>query len=666
MTLQSLRLGTKLAALQLTVISLCLLIACLLLGERISQALKARSLADLQQQTQLVATTVDFYRLSLEQQARQLAQQFARQLGDTWRLDEDQRLPAGELNLPALYAGEQRLNGDTRLVDNFSQQHADNGVMATLFVRQGDDFARISTSLRDQQGQRVVGSWLGAKHPAHADLLAGRAYLGPARLFGRDYINSYQPVRDERGSVIAVIYVGLDFSQGLALLREKIRQIKVGETGYVYVLDASDGPEAGTLVIHPTLVGKNIADSQDADGHYFIRQMLQTGDGIIQYPWQNSERGESRARDKVAVYQHYPHWHWIIAAGSYEDEIIRESQAIIRTLYWGIPVLVALVFGLMQWVSRRWISRPLNEALAGTQRLAAGDLRVHFVPHSGDEIGQLVSALGQMRHSLAQTLYQVQQSSQCLQSQAEQLSATAQSLAQGVSEQAAAVEETSAAVEQMNATIDRNSQQAGDTAHLAQQVNQQARQSGQQVQQTVTDMDLIARKVQIVDDIAYQTNLLALNAAIEAARAGNQGRGFAVVAGEVRQLAERSQVAAKEIGGLTQSSAQQADAAGQSLAKMLPLILQTDEQLQQILGASQEQAEGTRQIEAAMNQLNLTAQQGAAASEQLAATAGQMSQQAQQLMAQVAFFRLADDANHVTEEEPDELATDLQPQYGAI
>ena len=93
-------------------------------------------------------------------------------------------------------------------MDDFSQQHVDNGVVATLFVRQGDDFARISTSLRDQQGQRVVGSWLGAHHPAHAALLAGRPYLGRARLFGRDYVNSYQPVLDQGGSVIAVLFVG--------------------------------------------------------------------------------------------------------------------------------------------------------------------------------------------------------------------------------------------------------------------------------------------------------------------------------------------------------------------------------------------------------------------------------------------------------------------------
>ena len=156
----------------------------------------------------------------------------------------------------------------------------------------------------------------------------------------------------------------------------------------------------------------------------------------------------------------------------------------------------------------------------------------------------------------------------------------------------------------------------------------------------VQAMKQIADKIGIIDDIAYQTNLLALNAAIEAARAGDHGKGFAVVAAEVRKLAERSQVAAQEIGGVASNSVQLAEQAGALLDQIVPNIQKTSDLVQEITAASQEQTTGAAQINIAMGQMNQITQQNASASEELAATAEEMNAQASQLQELIGYFRL--------------------------
>ncbi len=164
-------------------------------------------------------------------------------------------------------------------------------------------------------------------------------------------------------------------------------------------------------------------------------------------------------------------------------------------------------------------------------------------------------------------------------------------------------------------------------------------QGGESVRATVEAMKQIAKKISIIDDIAYQTNLLALNAAIEAARAGEHGKGFAVVAAEVRKLAERSQVAAQEISSVATESVALAEKAGTLLTEMIPSIRKTSDLVQEISAASQEQSSGVAQINSAVTQLSQTTQQNAASSEELASTAEEMSSQAEQLQQTMAFFR---------------------------
>jgi methyl-accepting chemotaxis protein len=311
-----------------------------------------------------------------------------------------------------------------------------------------------------------------------------------------------------------------------------------------------------------------------------------------------------------------------------------------RNLMITLAVIAALMsIGIAFWVTRS-ITRPVNEAVAVANSLAAGDLTVKIEVNSKDETGMLLMAMQAMVEKLAQIVGEVRSAAEGLSSASEEVSATSQSLSQATNEQAASVEETSASVEQMGASINQNSENAKVTDGMATQASKQATQGGAAVKETVHAMKSIAGKIGIIDDIAYQTNLLALNAAIEAARAGEHGKGFAVVAAEVRKLAERSQVAAQEIGELASGSVSKAEDAGKLLDEIVPAINKTSDLVQEITAASEEQSSGAAQINTAMSQLNQITQQNASATEELAATAEEMSSQAEQLQQLMTFFKV--------------------------
>ncbi len=272
------------------------------------------------------------------------------------------------------------------------------------------------------------------------------------------------------------------------------------------------------------------------------------------------------------------------------------------------------------------------------KEISVGNLTVTASKRSEEDV--LMEALDNMINNLTRFASDVQTASAQIAAGSEQMSSTSQQMAQGASEQAASIEEISSSMEEMASTVRQNADSAQQTTAIAQKAASDAQQGGKAVDQTVTAMNSIAQKINIIEEIARQTNMLALNAAIEAARAGEHGKGFAVVASEVRKLAERSQNAAQEISTLSTESVDIAQKAGKLLQDIVPGIQKTAELIEEINTSSAEQSSGIDQVTQAIHQLDQVVQQNSSATEELASTSEEFTSQAEQLMKTSEFFVL--------------------------
>jgi len=330
------------------------------------------------------------------------------------------------------------------------------------------------------------------------------------------------------------------------------------------------------------------------------------------------------------------------------------DAALGRWILIGGGVFALLLGGAAAFVLSRSITVPLAQAADSARRIADGDLTTPIHSEGRDEAAQLLQALQGMQDKLSQVVSRVRSNAEGVATASAQIAQGNQDLSSRTEQQASALEETAASMDELSSTVRQNAENAQQANQLAMSASTVAAQGGEVVAQVVDTMKTIndsSRRIaditSVIDGIAFQTNILALNAAVEAARAGEQGRGFAVVAGEVRNLAQRSGEAAKEIKELIGASVERVeqgtalvDRAGATMTEVVASIRRVTDIVGEISAASSEQSSGVAQVGQAVTQMDQATQQNAALVEESAAAATSLNSQASQMLESVSVFRL--------------------------
>ena len=493
---------------------------------------------------------------------------------------------AGTLT-PGLLNGSTLLNLNHHEVDRFtSSTHA----TATLFVASGEDFVRIATSIKNQNGERVVGTLLERSHPGYQLLLSGEPYTGYATLFGKQYMTKYEPIHDSDGSVIGVLFVGLDVSGVFTLsVWARLGLLTLGFAtvillGYAWLLDAlfkanDSGVNSApllTLSQQAGIAGLALLGALLISGLVFFVTRHIIG---VQLLAAKAAAGKLAAGDLTAQVR-----------VDRRDELGQLMQAIN-----GIGVKLSAV---------------VMNARDNADNVSSTSIQIV------DGNGDLAIRTEQQASALEQT--------------------------------AASMEELNSTVKQ-NAD---NARQANQLALSTRTIATQGGEAMGQVVTAMNGIGVSSKKISdiisVIDSIAFQTNILALNAAVEAARAGEQGRGFAVVASEVRSLASRSAEAAKEIKNLVGASVAQAEkgaalvnAAGTTMAEIVTSITRVTGLMGEISSASNEQSQSVGQVSEAVIRMEQMTHQNSALVGEMATAAASLKTQSHDLVQAVAVFQLA-------------------------
>jgi len=506
-------------------------------------------------EARLLADQLSTFHGTLRESTQRLSGLFEKRFSAGLSIHPSEPVTVAGTQTPGLHLGSEVLNNNFKEVDEFKQMTA--GV-ATLFVRSGEDFVRVSTSLTKQDGTRAIGTLLDHAHPAYAKLMAGQGYVGRALLFDRSYTTQYTPVRDSSGKVIAVLFVGFDYTDAQNAQFANLKRFRIGQTGSLALLD-----EKNQWLVAPA-------------GVQALDQAIPVINDLAKAPGKGRFWSD-KSEDFYSIAVPFEGGPWSVVASMPKAEIRAVTWSVGTQLAIGSLLAMLLAVGSVVWLLRSKLA-PLGDLVRQAEALGAGDLSVRLSVSSNDEIGQLARAFNQMSQALSTMVEHIRRASEEVNRRAQALSGLSGGAYEGMEQQSGEITSMAGAVEEFSATSLNIADNMGNTQRLAQENAQQTQIGRTSMEEASSSLEQIAGAlnttatvintlgqrsqeiggiVSVITSIAEQTNLLALNAAIEAARAGEQGRGFAVVADEVRSLASRTRQATDEISSMIHSIQQE-------------------------------------------------------------------------------------------------------------
>lgn len=428
-------------------------------------------------------------------------------------------------------------------------------IFTSTFVRQGEEFVRVNTSLQGSEGRMATSTVLSHDNPAMAELIKNKPYSGVVVLYGKQFISHYEPIADKYGQVVGAVAIGFDVKLALQPVIKQLLAVHIGDDGFAFVLDAGFMP--GMMIAHPTLANQQVQNITDAHGFKYFGDMLARKAGTIYYDTVNTYG--AAPRKKLTVFEHIDGINWIIGTTCYVDDVARSSILVRNALLVFSVILMPIILLLITIASRFLISDRLNNVLKISQSIAQGDLTADIHVDHNDEIGDLLLANEKMRCSLHSLVGDVV-------SHAKHVHKAALKITEAVDGQASTSVQTSSSVAEITSTMEELSASSTQIAEhsravvdianvtlddcnngsesMAELLNRMAdidsdnEQSMHEIMRLGNKSKEISRVMVIINSVADQTKLIAFNAALEASSAGESGKRFSVVAAEIRRLAD--------------------------------------------------------------------------------------------------------------------------------